>query len=377
MLVILRIITRLNVGGPSIHTILLSSSLCKEKFKTYLVCGKEGKDEGSLMDEAKKRGVDLIFIPELTREVSPIKDIIAFFKLIRIIKKIKPDIVHTHMAKAGMLGRIAGWLCGVKIIIHTFHGHVLHSYFSKPVTMFFIFIERLLSFISTRIITLTETQRNEILKFKIGNKDKVIVIPLGLLLDKFYLSKKGLLRKELSISGNPLIGTVARLVPIKDIGTFLNAARIVLEEIKDAFFVIAGDGYLRKELEKMALELGILKNVFFLGMRDDLDIIYPDLDCFVLSSLNEGLPVSIIEAQASALPVVATRVGGVSTLVSSDNGILVSPKDPHSLADGIKTIILNKDIAKKMGENGMETSKRYTLSRLIADIEKLYVDLMD
>lgn len=374
MLKILRIITRLNVGGPSIHAILLSSGL-KEKFKTYLVVGKEGEREGSLLSEAKKRGIDVYFIPELQREISPIKDIIAFFKLIRIIKRIKPDIVHTHMAKGGTLGRLAAWLCGVKIIIHTFHGHIFHSYFSKFKTIFFIFIERLLSSISTRIITLTETQRDEILGFKIGNRKKVIVIPLGLLLDKFYSSKRGLLRKELGISENPLIGTIARLVPIKDIGTFLECARIVLQEIKDAFFVIAGDGYLREELEKKAFSLGISKNVFFLGTREDVDIIYPDLDCFVLSSLNEGLPVSIIEAQASGLPVVATDVGGTSTLVGPDCGILVPPKDPHALASGIKNVILNKEMAKKMGEKARENSKKYRIERLLSDIESLYLTL--
>lgn len=375
MLVVLRVITRLNVGGPSIHTILLSSGLCKERFKTYLVFGKEGKDEGSLKDEAEKRNIELIFIPELQREISPIKDIIALFKLIRIIRRIKPDIIHTHMAKAGMLGRLCAWLCGVKIIIHTFHGNIFHSYFSKAKTFFFIFIERLLSMISTKIITLTESQRNEVLKFKIGNKNKVIVIPLGLSLDKFYSPKKGLLRKELGISKEPLIGTAARLVPIKDIGTFLEGARIVLEEIKDAIFVIAGDGYLREELEKKTGSLGISKSVSFLGFREDLDVFYPDLDCFVLSSLNEGLPVAIIEAQASGIPVVATDVGGVSNLISSDNGIIVSPKNPLGLGEAIKSILKNPEMAKKMGEKARENSKKYTIQRLIKDIEGLYEEI--
>lgn len=375
MLVVLRIITRLNVGGPSIHTILLSSGLCKERFKTYLVFGKEGKDEGSLKDEAEKTNIELIFIPELQREISPIKDIIALFKLIRIIRRIKPDIVHTHMAKAGMLGRLAAWLCGVRIIIHTFHGNIFHSYFSKAKTLFFIFIERLLSIISTKIITLTESQRDEVLKFKIGNKNKVVIIPLGLSLDKFYSPKKGLLRKELGISEEPLIGTTARLVPIKDIGTFLEGARIVLEEIKDAIFVIAGDGYLREELEKKAQSLGISKSVSFLGFREDLEVFYLDLTCFVLSSLNEGLPVAIIEAQASGIPVVATNVGGVPSLVSSDTGITVSPKNPQALGEAIKSILKNPEMARKMGEKARENSKKYTIKRLIKDIERLYEEI--
>ncbi|MEW6681215.1 MAG: glycosyltransferase, partial [bacterium] len=231
--------------------------------KTFLVFGKEGEDEGTMKDEAEKANIDLIFIPELQRELSPIKDIIAFFKLIKVIKRIKPDIVHTHLSKAGMIGRLAAWLCGVKIIIHTFHGHTLHSYFGRIKTLFFITIERLLSLISTRIITLTENQREEIIKFGIGNKDKVIVFPLGLSLDRFYnlSEKKGWLRKELGIFDKPIVGTIARLVPIKDIGTFLEAAKIVLQEIKDAIFIIAGDGYLREELKKRAQDLGINENV--------------------------------------------------------------------------------------------------------------------
>ncbi len=377
MLKVLRIITRLNIGGPSVHTILLSEGLSKEGFKTYLVVGNEGDNEGSLRNEALKRNINLIFIPELQRGISVIMDIVAFFKLIKIIRKIRPDIIHTHMAKAGMIGRLCAWLCGVDIIIHTFHGHVLHSYFGKIKTLFFIFIERLLSLISTRIITLTENQKDEILKFGIGNKDKVVVIPLGLSLEKFYNmpEKRGLLRKELGISDKPLVGTIARLVPIKDIGTFLEAARIVKEEIKDCTFVIAGDGELREELEKKVINLGIQKGVFFLGFRDDLDIIYADLDCFVLSSLNEGLPVAIIEAQASGIPVVATDVGGVSILVSPEVGILVPPRNANSLAKGIMNILLNKDMAKSMGEAARESSKKYTSKRLIGDIEGLYKNL--
>jgi len=378
MIKVLRIITRLNIGGPSIHVILLSDRLNKERFKTYLVVGKEGKNEGSMLKEAEKRNIEVIFIPELQREISPIKDIIAFFKIIRIIRKIKPDIVHTHMAKAGTIGRLSAWICGVGIIIHTFHGNVLSSYFGRIKTLFFIFIERWLSKISTRIITLTENQRDEILKFGIGCPDKVIVIPLGLPLDRFYKTKDGgRLRKELSVFEKPIVGTAARLVPVKDIGTFLEACKIVLEEIKDAIFVIAGDGYLRKELEKKAENLGISKMVFFLGFRDDLENIYRDLSCFVLSSLNEGLPVSIIEAQASGIPVVATDVGGVSELVSKETGILVPPKNPNALADGIKRILKNPEISKKMGERAKENSKKYTQERLIENIEGLYEKLAD
>ncbi|HAW49950.1 TPA: hypothetical protein DCX16_03250 [bacterium] len=379
MIKILRIITRLNIGGPAIHVISLNDGLDKKKFKSYLVTGKEGEGEGSMLGLAKERGFDVIVIPELEREISPIKDLIALFKLIKLIRKIKPYIVHTHTAKAGFLGRLAARLCGVKIIIHTFHGHVLHSYFGKIKTDFFIFLERMLSLLSTRIITISPHQMEEILSFKIGNKQRVVVIPLGLPLERFYdlSSKKGFLRNELGISDCPLVGIIARLVPIKDIGTFLLSAKLVLVDIPNAKFAIVGDGPLLDEMERYAKSLGIEKSTFFLGFRDDLDKIYADLDCLVLCSLNEGLPVCIIEAQASGIPVIATSVGGVVDLITDrKTGLLVPKKDPSALAEAIKQVLQNRELARKMADLARKEVNKYEEKRLIKDIEALYEELI-
>jgi len=373
---VVHVIARLNIGGPAIYAIILSSGLDKKRFSTTLICGAEGEKEGSMRDEAEKKGINLIFIPELGRELHPIKDIVTFLKLFWIIKKIKPDILHTHTAKAGTIGRLAAWLAGAGVIIHTFHGHVLHSYFSPAKTKLFILIEKLLARITDRIIVLTESQKREILEFGIGRPERFSVIPLGLNLDKFYdlEEKKGILRKELGLSlDTPLIGIVARLAQIKDHKTFFLSARLLLKKIAGVRFIVVGDGPLRSELEELTRELGIKEKVFFLGFREDLDVIYADLSLLVLSSQNEGLPTAIIEAQASCLPVVSTNVGGVSELIKDgETGYLVPAKNPEMLAEAMEKVLKDQNLAKKMGEAGKENSKKYGAERLIRDIEALY-----
>jgi glycosyltransferase involved in cell wall biosynthesis len=377
---VVRIIARLNVGGPALHVIILSSGLNKERFSTTLICGAEGENEGSMVQEAEKRGINLIFIPELGRELHPIRDIITLIKLFRQIRRIKPDIVHTHTAKAGAVGRLAAWLAGVPVIIHTFHGHVLHSYFNFAKTRLFILIERLLARITDRIIVLTENQRREILAFGIGEENRFSVIPLGLELDKFYNleGKSGILRKELGLGSEiPLIGIVARLVPIKDHKTFFLSAQLLLKKIPEAKFIVVGDGQERANLERLAEELKIKNAIFFSGFREDLDLIYASLSLLVLSSLNEGLPVAIIEAQASGTPVVSTNVGGVSELIKDgQTGYLVPIKNPEMLAEAMEKVLKDHNLAKRMGETGRENSKKYTSKRLIRDIENLYESLL-
>ncbi|MFH0774105.1 MAG: glycosyltransferase family 4 protein [bacterium] len=377
---VVHVIARLNIGGPSIYAIILSSGLDKKRFSTTLICGAEGEKEGSMRDEAEKKGINLIFISELGRELHPIKDIVTFLKLFWIIKKIKPDILHTHTAKAGTIGRLAAWLAGAGVIIHTFHGHVLHSYFSPAKTKLFILIEKLLARITDRIIVLTESQKREILEFGIGRPERFSVIPLGLNLDKFYdlEEKKGILRKELGLSlDTPLIGIVARLAQIKDHKTFFLSARLLLKKIAGVRFIVVGDGPLRSELEELTRELGIKEKVFFLGFREDLDVIYADLSLLVLSSQNEGLPTAIIEAQASCLPVVSTNVGGVSELIKDgETGYLVQAKNPEMLAEAMEKVLKDQNLAKKMGEAGKENSKKYGAERLIRDIEALYESLL-
>lgn len=378
---VLTIITRHNIGGAASQTIVLSAYLNKNRFQSILVKGSEGKDEGNMDELAKSKKVEPIYIKELCRELSLKKDLIAFWKLYQLIRKEKPDIVHTHTAKAGTLGRLAAKLAGVSVIIHTFHGNVFEGYFNSIKSKLFLNIERFLAFLSDQIIAISHTQKQALLKYGIGNPDKISCIPLGLELEPFLTpeNSKGNFRRELNLETNiPLIGIVARLVPIKGHNYFLEAARIVSGDFPEARFILIGDGELRGKLENLASDLGIEEKVIFCGFRNDLVNIYADLDIVVLSSLNEGLPVSIIEALAAKKPVVATNVGGVKDLVEDNvTGILVPKQDPQKLAYGIAFLLQKPEVAKNFGENGRKKvypALNYT--KLISDIEALYESLV-
>lgn len=374
---VLRIITRLNVGGPAIHAILLTSGLNKEPFHPLLLTGQEEAAEGNMLDLAAARGVKPILVPELSREVSPDRDLAALLKLLRFIKKEKPSIVHTHMAKAGTLGRLAAKIAGVPLIFHTYHGHIFHSYFSPIKARVFVGIERVLGRFTDTIIVVGERQRQEIAAYGIAPIQKLAAIPLGLELEPFLVAEghRGELRQELGLGAQtPLVGIVARLVPIKAHEYFLQAARLVREEIGGAKFLVVGDGERRGELEGLAESLGLKGEVLFLGWRRDLPRVYADLDVVVLSSLNEGSPVSLIEALAAARPVVATDVGGVGeVVVDGETGLLVPPKDAAALAQAILTLLADPQRGRRLGLVGRQrVYPQHAAERLVHDIEKLY-----
>ncbi|MFH1613039.1 MAG: glycosyltransferase family 4 protein [bacterium] len=378
---VLQLITRLNVGGPSIHVILLTKDLNKERFESFLISGQEDLSEGNMLDLLEEKEIKPIIISEIGREINWHDDFISLWKLWKYIKKIKPDIIHTHMAKIGTLGRISGILAGVPIIIHTFHGHTFHSYFSPLKNQLFIFIEKILAFFTTKIIAITKSQKDEILKHGIGNPKKIVMIPLGFDLEKFLNcdKEKGKFRQELNFNENDfLIGIIARLVPIKGHSYFLKAASIIAKKYPQAKFLIIGDGKLRPSLEKLAQELGIISQTFFLGFKKDMDKIYADLDLVVISSLNEGSPVSIIEAMAAAKAIVSTNVGGVPDLIkNNETGVLVPSKNPDALAQEIIALLENPDKRKKMGILAKENATyQFSKENLIKNTENLYNELV-
>jgi glycosyltransferase involved in cell wall biosynthesis len=419
---ILRIFSRLNIGGPAIHTILLTAGLNDDRFESILVKGSEDPYEGNMLYLAKEKGVDSIIIPEMGRNVSLLDDIRAFLKIYHLVKKEKPHIIHTHTAKAGALGRWAGisynlvTICQSKIkklnpfrkpygfpvtsypvrLVHTFHGHVFYGYFNPLKTYLFLLIERLLGLFTDRIITVSEKQRDEILRFKIGNEKKVISIPLGLELERFLDVErfKGLLRKELGIPLDlKLVGIVARIVPIKNHKMFIEAVSALKEtsEVLKVKFLIVGDGELRRQIENYVRKKGLQEDIIFLGFRRDLEIIYADLDLVVLTSLNEGSPVALIEAMAAGRPVISTDVGGVGNLLSSKfeaqnskshlkyckEGILIKSGDVDELARAMKELLENEGLREKMGLEGRKrVYPEYDISRLIEDVRKLYQEII-
>jgi len=386
---ILRIIARLNIGGPAIHTILLTEGLNKDKFDSLLVYGSIDRCEGDMYYYAGEKNIRTYYIPELRRKINPIYDLIAFIKIYNLIRTEKPQIIHTHTAKAGALGRLAGIVYNclepkrkVKLL-HTFHGHIFEGYFNKFKTKIFILIERFLTFFTIKIITVSESVKKELIALNICPGEKIEVIPLGFELE-FFLKISP--RDDAVLS----IGIVGRLAPIKNHRLFLEAAAKVISDNPkiQLRFKIIGDGELRKDLEEYARKLNINKQVEFLGWQKDLVNVYAGLDIVALTSMNEGTPVSLIEAMASGRAVVATDVGGVKDLLGGEisvgarpdadfrvleRGIIAKPADPFGFAAALNFILKNNALRKKIAEVARNFVKdRFNKVRLIRDIENLY-----
>jgi glycosyltransferase involved in cell wall biosynthesis len=376
---VLRVITRLNIGGPAIHAILLTEALDDGRvFDSTLVTGVTAPHEGDFLHLAQERSIEPVVVPELGREVSPVDDLVALARLVGLVRRAQPDVVHTHMAKAGTLGRLAAALCRVPLIVHTYHGHVFHGYFGRAKTRVFLTIERALAKVTQRIVVVGERQRNEIAAFGVAPREKLLAIPLGLELGRFLQAEehRGELRRELALPRDaPLVGIVARLVPIKAHEDFLQAARLIVERMPEARFLIVGDGERRAELERLVDNLGLRSSVRFLGWRSDLDRVYADLDVVALASRNEGSPVALIEALAAARPVVSTAVGGVpEVVVDGQTGLLVPPSNPPALAQATLDLLGDRDYAARLGAAGRtHVYPRHDARRLVDDMRGLYL----
>ena len=380
---IVRIISRLNIGGPAIHTILLSSALNRDGYKDILVCGESSESEGNMLYLAKAENVTPIVIPSLKRDISFAQDIRAFIRLYSILKREKPDIIHTHTAKAGALGRLAAIFAGVPIKVHTFHGHIFDGYFNPLKAKIFLFIERFLALFTDKIITVSESVRDEIVyKLKIVPEPKSAVIPLGLDLDKFLHceDRKKSFRRRLELDEETLlVGIVGRLVPIKNHRMFIDIARKVIDNgigLKVRFLII-GDGELKVGLKEYALNSGLKDLMIFTGWIEDLSEVYADLDIVTLTSLNEGTPVSLIEAMASARAVIATDVGGVRDVLRDGvDGLLAKPSGAEDFCMKLKTLLKDAKMRSELGFNARRAVvKKYAKERLVMDIESLYEDL--
>jgi glycosyltransferase involved in cell wall biosynthesis len=397
-----RIIARLNVGGPAKHVVWLTSGLEDAGYRSLLVAGTVPDGEEDMSYFADQAGVKPLYIPEMSREIS-LKDAVTTWKLFRLLLREQPDIVHTHTAKAGTVGRIAGflyrWLTpGVLIgrprpckFVHTYHGHVFHSYYGRLRTGVFLTIERVLAkLVTDRIVVISEQQKAEINQtFGVGTADQIRVIRLGLDLNVFtqYANRRALFRKELGIGDDvTLVGIVGRLTEIKNHGMFLESvARVSLENVR---FVVIGDGSLREKLGQQAQALGLERKVIFAGGRKDPEYFYPALDIVALTSRNEGTPLTLIEAMANARPVIATSVGGVVDLLGNvteessykvcERGISVRPYDVDAFAAGLGRLIEDKSLRNELGRRGFEfVDRNYRRERLLEDVKNLYGELLN
>lgn len=400
---IIRIVSRLNIGGPSIHVSLLTRKMDPQRFETILLTGTISPSEGDMSYLMNNCNGKVRTIHELQREINLARDIVALFKILLIIAKERPNIIHTHMSKAGTIGRIAAALWKLFAdrnlkIVHTFHGHVLEGYFSPTKSSLFKLIEIAMARVTNAIIAISQSQQWELTqKYRIANSDKVKVINLGFDLAPFIetFKFKWLLRKSLAIGKDTLIvGIVGRLVPIKNHRMFLEGAKrfIARNPNIDARFVIVGDGELRKYLENYVLKLEIRDKVFFLGWEKELRKIYADLDILALTSINEGTPVSIIEAMAASVLVITTGVGGVRDLLGNfrkidadskdfkecERGILCPKNSEMAFAEGLQFIVdngLSKD-STRISNARNYVFKNYSEDRLVKKMETLYERLI-
>jgi glycosyltransferase involved in cell wall biosynthesis len=399
---VVRIIARLNVGGPAKHVVWLTSGLEDAGYRSLLVAGTVPEGEEDMSYFADRAGVKPLYIPEMSREIS-FKDAVTTWKLFRLLLREKPEIVHTHTAKAGTVGRVAGflyrWLTpGVFIgrprpckFVHTYHGHVFHSYYGRLRTQMFLTIERVLArLVTDRIVVVSEQQRQEINEsFSVGKAGQFRVVRLGLELGIFadHANRRALFRNELGISDDTvLVGIVGRLTEIKNHEMFLESvARLNRER---AQFVIIGDGSLRESLESKARSLGIEKDVIFAGGRKDPEYFYAALDIVALTSRNEGTPLTLIEAMANARPVIATSVGGVVDLLGRvhetgvydvcERGLSVRPYDVDAFATGLGRLIEDTSLQDELGRRGFEfVDRNYRKERLLEDIKNLYGELLN
>jgi len=385
---VVRVITRLNIGGPSIQATRLSA-LDRDGFSTTLIHGRLGEGEGD-MSYLIVPGTRAIYIDSLCRPVSPLSDLRAFTRLVGEMRKARPQIVHTHMAKAGLLGRLAAAVYNLTRgsaprarIIHTYHGHVLEGYFSPLMTRLFVGFEQMLARVSDAIVAISPAIERELRdNFHIGRADQYRVVPLGFDLTSFAEINDATrirARQDLHLAADAdVVCTVGRLTAIKQHRLFLETIAHVAKQRPALVALIAGDGELRAELEAYAAELGITDRVRFLGWRRDLATIYAASDVFLLTSRNEGTPVALIEAMASGIPGVSTDVGGVKDVIVSDQaGARVGEHRAEALALPVVRYLADPVRRRESGLTARAAVlDRFSLDRLVDDVRRLYRELL-
>ncbi|MGD9046362.1 MAG: glycosyltransferase family 4 protein [Desulfobacterales bacterium] len=386
---ILHIITRLDMGGSAQNTLLS----CKElsgKYEIILVHGlslesgmteleKKIVEDG--VEDAKKNGVKTITLPSLVRSIRPIKDFKALLSLVWLMFKEKPNAVHTHSSKAGLLGRLAAKITFRPKIIHTPHGHVFYGHFSPFASKVFLWTEKLFSRFTDRIVALTDGEKNDYERLSVCASEKLLKIHSGVDIDQYMNSNGNMVEKRRSLGldqNGAIIGFVGWLLPIKGPEYLIKAMEYVWPEYPETSLVFVGKGDLDVDLRAQALGVSGNGRVKFLGWRDDINEIMPVFDMLALPSLNEGMGRVLVEAMAAGKPVVASNVGGIPDLVRhGETGYLVPPADEKALADGIKKLLDDPGNAWEMGQRGKEYCQQFSLEAMIQKLDDLYSDLIE
>ncbi len=407
---LIRIIARLNVGGPAKHVVWLTAGLRAPEWESILVAGRVPPEEEDMGYFATEQGVNPLFVTEMSREIS-LQDAVTVWKLFCLFLRERPDVIHTHTAKAGTVGRVAGllyrWLTPGMFVgrprkccfVHTYHGHIFHGYYGRFKTGVFLLIERMLArLVTDRIVVVSEQQRRAIHEtFGVGRPQQLAVIPLGLDLEVFsgWKGRASNFRQELGIADDEiLVGIVGRLTEIKNHDLFLQAVSLFKEtEAARQFkvrFVVIGDGSLKTRLESQAFALGLDSDIIFAGNRKDPEDFYPALDVVALTSNNEGTPLTLIEAMANARAVIATAVGGVVDLLGNASssaqtgpyavchrGLSVQPGNAAAFAAGLCRLVVDRKLRDEIGARGLQyVEEKHSRQRLLDDVRALYSELL-
>jgi len=383
---ILRVIARLNMGGPALHVAYLTAGLTERGYDTTLVAGSLARGEDSMSFVADQRGVQVVQIDELGREISPLRDLVATLRLARLIRRERPQILHTHTAKAGTVGRVAALLAGSRrppIIVHTFHGHVLRGYFGPLRSYFFRLLERGLAAGTTALVAVSPEVRDDLVALGVAPSERFVVVRLGIELDERVAPEqngRAESRRYLGIPGDRFaVGWIGRMTAVKRTDDVLVAFKRLREDGVDAVLCMVGDGPDRTQLEQRAHELGVIRDTLFLGYQEHVAPFYSAFDALVLPSSNEGTPVSAIEALAAGRPVVATRVGGVPDVVrDGKDGFLVETGDTAELANRLAQLARDPELRERMGDAGRaRVLPRYAVARLVDDVARPYRSLLE
>jgi len=382
---VLRLIARLNMGGPALHVTYLTRGLASRGYQTTLVAGSLAHGESSMSFVAEELGVTIVPIRQLHREVAPLYDVLAVLRLVRLMREFRPQILHTHTAKAGAVGRIAAVLAGPArppILVHTFHGHVLRGYFNPASAAVFRGLERALARVTTRLVAVSPEVRDDLVELGIAPAERFSVIRLGLDLESRVASageESGELRRLFGIpAGAFVVGWVGRMTAIKRVPDVLAAFARLRARGVDARLCLVGDGPDRELVERRASEIGVSRHTLFLGYQREIGPYYSLFDVLLLTSGNEGTPAVAIEALAAGTPVVTTDVGGVSDVVADGvDGILVADGDIEAVADALERLARDPELARGMGAAGSRrVADRYRVERLVDDVDALYRELL-
>jgi len=375
----LHLITRMIRGGAQENTLATVLGLREAGYEAILATGPTWGNEGELISRALENGVPIIIINQMIRELSLHRDIVSFLKILYWLKRIKPDVVHTHTSKAGLLGRLAGRLMKVPVLIHTPHGHVFHSYFSKTKERFFLQIEQFLGDLSVKMIALTRAEKREHVDLCVGISDQWVIIPSGVD-EKPFLNlheDAGTTKTRLGVKNkSKIVGFIGRIAPVKGPRFLIEAIPAILRNNPDAFFLIIGDGEEGVKLKELASSLNILSSIRFMGHQEDIRSYLNIMDVLVVPSLNEGMGRVIVEAGFLKKAVLASRIGGIPDLIENEKtGILVDPRSPEQIAEGVMTLLQDPGKRHRMGHALYDKAiSEYTESRMIEQIEILYRD---